>query len=140
MINTEIEILLIEDNLNDAELTIRALKKNKVGNVIVHMKDGRDALDFLFAEGPFEGRNVNHKPKEMPKVSGLEVLERIKKNENTRQIPVVVLTSSKENKDIDLAYKLGANSYIVKPVEFESFSNAISHLGIYWALINQSPD
>lgn len=76
----------------------------------------------------------------MPKVSGLEVLERIKKNENTRQIPVVVLTSSKENKDIDLAYKLGANSYIVKPVEFESFSNAISHLGIYWALINQSPD
>ena len=139
MINTEIEILLIEDNLNDAELTIRALKKNKVGNVIVHMKDGRDALDF-------EGRNVNHKPKvilldlKMPKVSGLEVLERIKKNENTRQIPVVVLTSSKENKDIDLAYKLGANSYIVKPVEFESFSNAISHLGIYWALINQSPD
>ena len=76
----------------------------------------------------------------MPKVSGLEVLERIKKNENTRQIPVVVLTSSKENKDIDLAYKLGANSYIVKPVEFESFSNAISHLGIYWALINKSPD
>ena len=146
MINTEIEILLIEDNLNDAVLTIRALKKNKVGNVIVHMKDGRDALDFLFAEGPFEGRNVNHKPKvilldlKMPKVSGLEVLERIKKNENTRQIPVVVLTSSKENKDIDLAYKLGANSYIVKPVEFESFSNAISHLGIYWALINQSPD
>ncbi len=146
MINTEIEILLIEDNLNDAELTIRALKKNKVGNVIVHMKDGRDALDFLLAEGPFEGRNVNHKPKvilldlKMPKVSGLEVLERIKKNENARQIPVVVLTSSKENKDIDLAYKLGANSYIVKPVEFESFSNAISHLGIYWALINQSPD
>ena len=146
MINTEIEILLIEDNLNDAELTIRALKKNKVGNVIVHMKDGRDALDFLFAEGPFEGRNINHIPKvilldlKMPKVSGLEVLERIKKNENTRQIPVVVLTSSKENKDIDLAYKLGANSYIVKPVEFESFSNAISHLGIYWALINQSPD
>jgi len=146
MINTEIEILLIEDNLNDAELTIRALKKSKVGNVIVHMKDGRDALDFLFAEGPFEGRNINHIPKvilldlKMPKVGGLEVLEKIKKNENTKRIPVVVLTSSKENPDIERAYALGANSYIVKPVEFEGFSSAISQLGIYWVLINQSPD
>jgi two-component system response regulator len=145
MENREIEILLIEDNMNDAELTIRALRKIKVGNNIVHLKDGKEALEFLFGEGQFEGRNINQKPKvilldlKMPKVDGLEVLEKIKLNGVTKIIPVVVLTSSKENPDVERAYALGANSYIVKPVDFEGFSEAISQLGIYWSLINQSP-
>lgn len=145
MENTEIEILLIEDNLNDAELTIRALQKNKIANKLLHLKDGSEALEFLFGIGKFEGRNINNRPKvilldlKMPKIGGLEVLEKLKANENTKMIPVVVLTSSKENPDIEKAYALGANSYIVKPVDFEGFSKSISHLGLYWVLLNQSP-
>jgi two-component system response regulator len=146
MENTEIEILLVEDNLNDAELTIRALHKNKIANNIIHLKDGASALDFLFGKAEFENRNINNKPKiilldlKMPKVDGLEVLKRIKTDDFTKNIPVVVLTSSRENPDIEKAYSLGANSYIVKPVEFDGFTKAIAELGFYWMLLNQSPN
>jgi two-component system response regulator len=146
MENSAIEILLIEDNMNDAELTIRALHKNKIANNIIHLKDGVSALDFLFGNGEFENRNINNKPKiilldlKMPKIDGLEVLKKIKADVLTKNIPVVVLTSSRENPDIEKAYSLGANSYIVKPVEFDGFSKAIAELGFYWILFNQSPN
>ena len=144
MENTIIEILLIEDNMNDAELTIRALKKNNIANNIIHLEDGAIALDFLFGKGEYHGRNTNNQPKvilldlKMPKVSGLEVLEQIKTDSNMRGIPVVMLTSSKEHPDIEKAYLLGANSYIVKPVDFESFRKTVNELGIYWLMFNQS--
>ncbi len=145
MENTAVEILLIEDSKLDAELTIRALQKNKIANAITHINNGAIALDFLFGTGAYTGRDINDKPKlilldlKMPKVDGIEVLERIKTNEFTKRIPVVVLTSSKENPDIDRCYDLGANSYIVKPVEFENFMNAISKSGLYWMLFNHLP-
>jgi len=143
MEDKEINILLIEDNLNDAELAIRALKKNNVARHIIHLKDGEEALDFLFGTGQYAGRNTNNKPQvilldlKMPKVSGLEVLEQIKSNELTKKIPVVMLTSSKEHPDVEKSYLLGANSYIVKPVDFESFSKVVNDLGIYWLLLSQ---
>lgn len=145
MENAEIEILLVEDNMNDAELTLRALRKGKITNNIIHLKDGASALDFLFGMGAFEGRNINNRPKvilldlKMPKVDGMEVLKRLKADEHTMPIPVVVLTSSKESPDIEKAYALGANSYIVKPVEFDGFSKAIAELGFYWVILNQGP-
>lgn len=145
MENTQLEILLIEDNMNDAELTMRALKKNHVANHIIHVIDGAAGLDFLFGKGAFEGRDIKNKPKlilldlKMPKVSGLEVLEQIKKSEITKHIPVVVLTSSKEHPDVEKSYALGANSYIVKPVDFESFRKTVNDLGVYWLMLNQSP-
>ena len=145
MEHTEVEILLIEDNLNDAELTIRALRKSNIANKLIHLKDGAMAIDFLFGIGEYEGRNTNNQPKvilldlKMPKVDGIEVLKEIKSNEETKSIPVVVLTSSKENPDVEQAYALGANSYIVKPVNFESFAQAIMNLGFYWLLLNQPP-
>jgi two-component system response regulator len=141
----EIEILLVEDNPNDAELTIRALKKNKIANSLLHLKDGAEALDFIFATGAFAGRNTNTKPKvilldlKMPKIGGIEVLTRLKSNELTKDIPIVVLTSSKEDPDVKSCYNLGVNSYIVKPVGFENFTKAISELGMYWLLLNQPP-
>ena len=140
-----IEILLVEDSLSDAELTIRALKKQNLANHLVHLKNGADALDFIFARGAYEGRNPNMTPRvilldlKMPKVNGLEVLAAIRKDERTKTIPVVVLTSSKEDPDIEACYALGVNSYIVKPVEFEKFMKAVSELGFYWLLLNQSP-
>jgi len=143
MENKEIDILLIEDNVNDAELAIRALRKNNVAKRIVHLKDGEEALDFLFGNGQYTGRNIDNKPQvilldlKMPKVSGLEVLEQIKFNELTKKIPVVMLTSSKEHPDIEKAYLLGANSYIVKPVDFENFIKVVNDLGIYWLLLSQ---
>jgi len=143
MENREIDILLIEDNENDAELAIRALQKNNVARHIIHLKDGEDALDFLFGNGRYIRRNINNKPRvilldlKMPKVSGLEVLEQIKTNELTKKIPVVMLTSSKEHPDVEKAYSLGANSYIVKPVDFESFSKVVNDLGIYWLVLSQ---
>jgi two-component system response regulator len=143
--DTEVEILLIEDNLNDAELTIRALRKNHIANMLVHLKDGVAALDFLFGTGQYAGRNTNNKPKlilldlKMPKVDGIEVLKRIKTDEFTKKIPVVILTSSKENPDIEKCYLLGANSYIVKPVEFDNFRKAVSEIGLYWMLLNEPP-
>jgi len=143
MENKEFEILLVEDNVNDAELAIRALKKNNIANHIIHLKDGAAALDFLFGKGEYEGRNINNRPKvilldlKMPKISGLEVLEKIKSDELTKHIPVVVLTSSKEHPDVEKSYKLGANSYIVKPVDFESFRKTVNDLGVYWLMLNQ---
>jgi two-component system response regulator len=143
MENENIEILLVEDNMHDAELTMRALYKNQVARHIVHLKNGAVALDFLFGTGQYAGRNINNKPLvilldlKMPKVSGLEVLEKITANSLTRKIPVVVLTSSKEHPDVERAYSLGANSYIVKPVDFESFREIVHNLGIYWLQHNQ---
>lgn len=143
MQNTEVEILLVEDNVHDAELAIRALRSNNVARQIVHVKNGVAALDFLFGRGMYEGRNIQAKPKvilldlKMPMLGGLEVLESIVGNEITKTIPVVVLTSSKEHPDIEKAYQLGANSYIVKPVDFESFRKVVNDLGIYWLSLNQ---
>jgi CheY-like chemotaxis protein len=141
----EIEILLIEDNLNDAELTIRSFKKNNIANNILHLKDGAEALEFLFGTGQFKERDLSQKPKvilldlKMPKVDGIEVLQKIKGNNNTKTIPVVVLTSSKEDPDIEKCYALGANSYIVKPVDFDAFQKVVSQLGLYWMLLNHPP-
>ncbi|MFH6982783.1 response regulator [Marinoscillum luteum] len=139
----EIEILLVEDSVSDAELTIRALKKHNMANKLVHLENGAEALDYLFANGAYSEREVKNVPKlilldiNMPKVGGIEVLKQIKGDERTRKIPVIILTSSKEDPDIDKCYDLGANSYVVKPVGFESFMKAVSELGMYWMLLNQ---
>jgi len=130
--------------MSDAELAIRALRKNNIVNNLVHLKDGAETLDFLFGRGNYAGRNTNNKPKvilldlKMPKVDGIEVLKQIKRSEDTKMIPVVVLTSSKENPDVEQAYLLGANSYMVKPVEFENFRTAVAEIGMYWLLYNHS--
>ena len=141
-----VEVLLVEDNVADAELTIRELKKHNTANNLVHLKNGEEALDFIFATGKYTGkRDLQYSPKiilldiQMPKVNGIEVLQKIKADPRTRAIPVVVLTSSKESPDVQKCYDLGANSYIVKPVNFESFAQAIKNLGFYWILMNQSP-
>ena len=139
----EIEILLIEDNANDAELTLRALRKNNLANKVFLVKDGAEALDFIFARGVYAHRNMADCPRvifldlKLPKIDGLEVLRQIKSNERTKVIPVVVLTSSQEERDVVESYKLGVNSYIVKPVDFESFVKAVSDLGLYWLLLNK---
>ena len=144
MENKGVEILLVEDNLNDAELTVRALRKNNITNELIHLKDGAEALDFIFGTGSYKGRDINNRPKvilldlKMPKVDGIEVLRRIKENDLTKKIPVVILTSSKEDPDIRTCYELGANSYIVKPVEFDNFQKAVSDLGLYWLLLNET--
>lgn len=141
----EVEILLVEDNPHDAELTIRALKKHNFANKIFHVKDGAEALDFLFAKGNYNQLTVGRCPKvvildlKLPKVDGLEVLRRMKKDARTRTIPVVVLTSSQEEQDIVESYNLGVNSFVTKPVEFESFMQAVAKLGCYWMLLNQPP-
>lgn len=145
MIHQEVEILIVEDSPEDAELTIRALKKYQVANNIVHVSDGAQALDFLFAQGEYEGRNKANLPKvilldlKMPKINGMEVLEKIKSDPTTKSTPVVVLTSSAEDPDIKKCYALGANSYIVKPVEFGNFSKTVSDLGLYWMVMNKIP-
>jgi two-component system response regulator len=139
-----IQILLVEDNLNDAELAISALNEYKLANKIEHVKDGPEALDFLFGTGKYEHTDIPL-PRvvlldlKMPKLNGLEVLKRIKSDERTKKIPVIMLTSSKEEPDIDLAYAYGANSYIVKPVEFDKFAEALKNVGFYWMLVNQPP-
>lgn len=140
-----IEILLIEDNPDDVELTLRALRRSGLSNEIVVARDGQEALDFIFCEGAYAGRGINDTPKvilldlKLPKVDGLEVLRRIKSDERTRAIPTVVLTSSMDLQDVVGCYELGVNSYIVKPVNFERFSAAVQKLGMYWLLINQPP-
>lgn len=140
----EVDILLVEDSVADAELTIRALKKANLANKLVHLSDGADALDFLFGRGEFADRNTAQHPKvilldiKMPKVDGIEVLRLIRENEATRLIPVVIMTSSNEEQDIITSYSLGVNSYVVKPVDFEGFAKAVSELGLYWLLINRS--
>ncbi len=140
-----IEILLVEDNPNDRELTLRALKKHKLTNKVHIAEDGEDALFYIFAEGKYAGRNALAVPKvvlldlKLPKVSGLDVLKRIKSDSRTKMIPVVVLTSSGEERDRFKSYELGANSYIVKPVDFDKFTSAVSDLGFYWLLLNEPP-
>lgn len=146
MDHNTVEILLVEDNSSDAQLTIRELKKHNMANNLVHVKNGAEALDFIFATGQYaRSREIHHVPRvilldiQMPKVNGMEVLEKIKADPRTKSIPVVILTSSKESPDIKKCYALGANSYIVKPVNFESFAESIKNLGFYWLLLNQSP-
>lgn len=141
-----VEILLVEDNLNDAELTIRALKEKKLTNKLVHVKDGEEALDFLFATGIYSNRKIQDTPKlilldiHMPKVNGLEVLRKVRADERTATIPIVMLTSSNEERDLYESYKLGVNSYIVKPVEYDKFTDAAAKIGLYWLLLNQVPE
>lgn len=139
-----VEILLAEDNPADAELTMRALRKRNLANNLVWVKDGAEVLDFVFHKGAYEGR-ANGKPKlilldlKMPKVDGIEVLAQLKANPDTKQIPVVMLTSSQEESDIVESYRLGVNSYIVKPVDFDKFFDMVSQVGLYWSLMNKVP-
>jgi two-component system, response regulator len=139
------EILLVEDNPSDAELTLHALRKSKVANQIPHVRDGAEALDFLFCRGSFSARQFDHAPRlilldlKLPKVDGLQVLEKIKADPRTRAIPVIILTSSKEERDMVAGYKLGVNSYIQKPVNFSEFQKVVEQLGMYWLLINSKP-
>ena len=145
MEKSEIEILLVEDDTDDAEMTIHALRKNNLANKLTHLVDGEEALDFLFGRGKFTGRDINLRPRlilldlKMPKIDGMGVLEKVKSHEVTKKIPVVILTSSKEDPDVSRCYKLGANGYIVKPVEFEGFTKAVAELGMYWMLLNHPP-
>jgi len=141
----EVDILLVEDNPNDVELTLRALKKGNIINPIHVVRDGVEALDFIFAREKYAGRDSSHNPRvvildlKLPKVDGLEVLSQLKADARTRTIPVVVMTSSRETPDVAESYKRGANSYIVKPVEFEKFIEAVSKVGLYWLLLNEPP-
>jgi two-component system response regulator len=141
----EIEILLVEDNPADAELALRALKNHHFANSVTVVTDGEEALDFIFARGPFSDRTVGNRPKvvildlKLPKVDGLEVLRAMKSDPRTKVIPVVMLTSSQEESDIVESYRLGVNSYIVKPVDFEKFVESVRTLGFYWLLLNQAP-
>ena len=138
-------ILLVEDNPDDVELTLRALRKNNIQNEVIVAIDGVEALDYFFARGNFEGRDRNQRPVlvlldlKMPKLDGLEVLKQIRADEFSKLIPVVILTSSKEEKDMVSGYELGANSYIRKPVDFGQFTEAVRQLGLYWLLLNESP-
>ncbi|MFZ3137437.1 MAG: response regulator [Thermodesulfovibrionales bacterium] len=140
-----VEILLVEDNPHDAEMAIRALKKHNLANNVLHITDGEEALDFIFARGAYSEREIENRPKvvlldlKLPKVDGLEVLKVIKSDPITKIIPVIALTSSSEEKDIIESYRLGVNSYIVKPVDFDKFVEAIKSLGYYWLLLNQLP-
>lgn len=138
------ELLYIEDNPSDIELTLRALKKHNVANSIQIIKDGEEALEYIFATGRYAERDVKEKPKvilldlKLPKVGGLEILKEIKADERTKTIPVVVLTSSREEKDMIESYNYGVNSYVVKPINFDSFSEAVAALGLFWLLVNES--
>lgn len=141
----EVEILIVEDNPNDAEMAMRALKRNNLTNKVFVVTDGQEALDFLFSKGKYNMRKNCVRPRmvlldlKLPKVDGLEVLKELKENPETRIIPVIILTSSKEEKDLIESYKSGVNSYIVKPVDFEKFVDAVNELGMYWLLLNQQP-
>ena len=139
------EILFVEDSMDDAKLTIRALIKSGLTSKLHHVKDGAEALDYIYCKGVYASRDIKEHPKlmlldlKMPKVSGLEVLEKIKSDPDMKTIPVVILTSSKEDPDIKKCYVLGANSYIVKPVESDNFFQSIKEIGLYWMILNQSP-
>jgi two-component system, response regulator len=140
-----VEILLVEDNPSDLRLTLRALEQHNIANRVEVARDGAVALDFLFGTGEYEGRDVEQTPRlvlldlKLPKVDGLEVLQRVKNDKRTRRIPIIVLTSSREERDIVESYELGVNSYIVKPVDFEQFAEAIKQVGFYWLLLNEPP-
>jgi two-component system response regulator len=142
MVCQELDILLVEDNPNDVELTLRALKKHHLANRVQVVGDGAEALEFIFGTGKFAGESPSQLKLimldlKLPKVSGLEVLQRLKSDERTRRIPVVVMTSSHEDRDIQECYNLGVNSYVVKPVEFDAFAKTVADLGLYWLLVNQ---
>lgn len=146
MNHNEVDLLLAEDNANDAELAIRELRKHNLANNLFHVKDGEEALHFIFGTGRFEGlRSPQRPPKvilldiQMPKVNGIEVLQKVRADERTKSVPVVMLTSSRQDPDIKKCYSIGANSYIVKPVNFEGFAEAIKNLGFYWLLLNEPP-
>ncbi|MDI3485850.1 MAG: hypothetical protein PWQ51_1787 [Methanolobus sp.] len=142
----EVEIVLVEDNPNDRELALRALKKNKIANNIVVLEDGEQAIDYLYGRGEFGDRDTNVNPRlvlldlKLPKMDGLDVLKVIKSDPDKKMIPVVMLTSSKEESDVVESYRLGVNSYIVKPVDFDNFVEAIRNIGFYWLLMNESPN
>ena len=143
--NNQVEILLVEDNPNDVEMALRALKKNKIANNVLVAGDGEEALDFIFKRGKYSDRPKKDRPRiilldlKLPKVDGLEVLREIKSDPETKVIPVIVMTSSKEETDMIESYRLGVNSYIVKPVDFDKFVDAVRDLGLYWLLLNQQP-
>ena len=145
MISNAVEILLVEDNPNDVELTLHALQRHNLANRIHVVRDGEEALDFLFCRGAYQSRDSGLGPKvilldlKLPKVDGLEVLRQIRGDERTRLLPVVVMTSSRQERDIAESYKLGINSYVVKPVDFQQFSEAVRQIGCYWLLLNQPP-
>ena len=145
MNDQKVEILLVEDNPSDEELTLRALKKYKLSNNIFVVRDGAEALDYIFGTGQYSDRNTTYHPRvilldlKLPKVDGLEVLRRVKADPKTKHIPVVVLTSSNEESDVVESYHLGANSYIVKPVDFKQFTESIREIGMYWLLLNEAP-
>jgi len=140
----EIEILLVEDNMADAELALHAFKKNKIANHVLHLQDGAEALDFLFSRGAYHGQ-ASHPPRivlldlKLPKIDGLEVLKQIKSNPITKAIPVILLTSSNEERDLVASYQLGVNSYIQKPVNFNEFQEVVRQLGLYWLVVNREP-
>jgi two-component system, response regulator len=141
----DVDVLLVEDNPDDAGLVLRELRKKNLGNNIIHLTDGVEALDFIFGRQKYAKRNVEDKPKvilldlKMPKISGLEVLRAIRSDERTKFVPVVIMTSSNEEKDVVESYRLGVNAYVVKPVGFDNFSKAVAELGLFWVLVNQQP-
>ncbi len=145
MTEKPVQILLVEDDPNDVELTLHALKKHNLANRVEVVRDGAEALEFIFCSGAYAHRSVENGPRvilldlQLPKVDGLEVLRRVKADPRTKMIPVVVLTSSREERDVVESYKLGVNSYIVKPVDFEQFTESVRQLGLYWVLLNQPP-
>src|SRR5437763_10507574 len=145
MAEEQVEILLAEDNAEDAEMTMRALRRNNLANQLHWVKDGAEALDYLFCRGQYVGRDPSRPPKlvlldiKMPKIDGIEVLRRLKQDDATRAIPVVVMTSSNEERDVLESYRLGVNSYIVKPVQFDQFIETVAKIGLYWLLTNRVP-